>query len=102
MRETEFENFLNADSNIVSKTKAVRSRISKARMVERHFNISLDAIVSDNDKMYNILVRIKQEMKDTNGNISNALRKYYQIMKNMNVMVIVNVNQRIQLDLNVN
>jgi hypothetical protein len=73
MRETEFENFLNADSNIVSKTKAVRSRISKARMVERHFNISLDAIVSDNDKMYNILVRIKQEMKDTNGNISNAL-----------------------------
>ena len=49
-------------------------------MVERHFNISLDAIVSDNDKMYNILVRIKQEMKDTNGNISNALRKYYQFV----------------------
>ncbi len=80
MRETEFENFLNADSNIVSKTKAVRSRVSKARMVERHFNISLDAIVSDNDKMYDILVRIKQEMKDTNGNISNALRKYYQFV----------------------
>jgi len=78
MREAEFENFLNADSNIVSKTKAVRSRVSKARMIERHFNISLDSIVSDNDKMYDILVRIKQEMKDTNGNISNALRKYYQ------------------------
>lgn len=80
MRKTEFENFLNANSKIVSKTKAVRSRINKARMVERHFNISLDAIVSDNDKMYNILVRIKQEIKDTNGNISNALRKYYQFV----------------------
>jgi hypothetical protein len=78
MRETEFKNFLNTDSNIDSKIKAVRSRVSKARMVERHFNISLDAIVNDNDKMYDMLVRIKQEMKDTNGNISNALRKYYQ------------------------
>ena len=78
MRENEFENFLNADSNIISKTKAINSRMSKARMIERHFETSLDTVVNNDDKMYAVLVRIKQEMKDTNGNISNALRKYYQ------------------------
>lgn len=77
MRENDFESFLNADCNIVSKTKAVRSRMSKVRMVERQFNMSLDTIVNDDNRMYDTLVRIKQEMKDTNGNISNALRKYY-------------------------
>ena len=51
---------------------------SKARLVERHFDICLDTIVSDDEKMFDTLVRIKQEMKDTNGNVSNALRKYYE------------------------
>lgn len=77
MREKEFEDFLIADINIISKTKAVRSRINKGRMIERHFEKSLDIIVSDNHIMYETLIRIKDEMKDTNGNISNALRKYY-------------------------
>ena len=78
MREKEFEDFLINDSNIVSKTNAIRSRITKGRMVERHFDISLDIIVSDDSMMYQTLIRIRNEMKDTNGNISNALRKYYQ------------------------
>ena len=77
MKETEFENYLLDDPNIKSKVKAVNSRMSKARMVERHFNMSLDSIVADDNLMYEILLRIKQEMKDTNGNISNAVRKYY-------------------------
>lgn len=47
MREKEFEDFLINDKNIVSKTKAVRSRINKCRMIERHLNQSLDVIVSD-------------------------------------------------------
>lgn len=77
MREEEFERYLLEDENIVSKVKAVRSRIAKARMIERHFDTSLDFIVADDEKMYETLLRIKKEMKDTNGNLSNALRKYY-------------------------
>lgn len=77
MREQEFEDYLLQDDNIKSKVKAVRSRINKARMIERHFDTSLDTIVSDDDIMYETLVRIKAEMKDTNGNLSNSIRKYY-------------------------
>ncbi|MDD4590036.1 MAG: hypothetical protein PHG06_06330 [Parabacteroides sp.] len=77
MREQEFEDYLLKDDNIVSKVKAVRSRVNKARMIERHFDASLDYIVSDDKRMYESLIKIKTEMKDTNGNISNALRKYY-------------------------
>lgn len=77
MREEEFENYLFEDENIVSKVKAVRSRVNKARMIERHFDISLDYIVSDDKRMYESLLKVKGEMKDTNGNLSNALRKYY-------------------------
>lgn len=78
MKEIEFLDFLDSDINIVSKSKAVRSRISKARMIERHFNKPLDQLVYQDAIMYETLVKIKSEMKDTNGNISNALRKYYQ------------------------
>lgn len=80
MREKEFENFLISDSNIVSKTKAVRSRVNKGRMIERHFDTSLDTLVADDGTMYNALLKIKNEMKDTNGNLSNSLRKYYQFI----------------------
>jgi len=30
--------------------------------------------------MYESLLKIKSEMKDTNGNLSNALRKYYHFV----------------------
>ena len=52
MRESEFENYLLADNSIKSKVKAVRSRMNKAKMVERHFKISLDNIVNIDDVMY--------------------------------------------------
>jgi predicted DNA-binding ribbon-helix-helix protein len=77
MREADFERFLDADSNITSKDKAVRSRMSKARKIEQHFYMSLDAVVADDNMMYDILSRIKNELSDYNGAISNALRKYY-------------------------
>jgi len=76
LKELGFENYLLADEKIIRKSKTVRSRINKARMIERHFNEPLDSIVDD-DKTYTALLRIKAEMKDTNGTISNALRKYY-------------------------
>ena len=77
MRESEFERYLFADKKIVSKEKAVRSRITKGKMIEKHFDESLDSIVKDDNKTYNTLLRIKAEMKDKNGTVSNALRKYY-------------------------
>ena len=82
MRETEFESYLLADKKIVSKEKAVRSRISKGKMIEKHFGMSLDSIVNDDDKTYDTLLRIKAEMKDQNGTVSNALRKYYAFANN--------------------
>lgn len=82
MQEKEFEDFLVNDSNIISKTKAVRSRINKGRMIERHFDMSLDIVVDNDNIMYQTLIMIRNEMKDTNGNISNALRKYYQFANN--------------------
>jgi len=77
MRESDFESYLLADEKIISKAKAVRSRISKGKLIERHFDESLDSIVNDDDKTYKALLRIKSEMKDQNGTVSNALRKYY-------------------------
>ncbi len=77
MRDTEFAKYLDTDTNITSKDKAVRSRITKARKIEQHFNVSLDSVVADDNKMFDILRRIKKELNDSNGAISNALRKYY-------------------------
>jgi len=46
-------------------------------MIEWYLNVSLDYIVSDDKKRYEYLLKVKTEMKNTNGNFSNALRKYY-------------------------
>jgi len=78
MREKEFEDYLLADEAIKSKTKAVNSRLSKARLIERELGVSLDEIVSDDKVMYETLVKVKQDTNDHNGNNSNALRKYYE------------------------
>lgn len=78
MRERDFEEYLMSDESIKSKLKAVNSRLSKARLIEREFEVDLDEIVSDDDKMYETLIRVKQETNDHNGNNSNALRKYYE------------------------
>ena len=77
LREQDFADYLNNDPNIKSKVKAVNSRLSKARLVERQLSASLDSIVADDNLMYETLCRIKNELNDTNGNISNAVRKYY-------------------------
>lgn len=79
MREVEFEMYLESDMGIVSKNKAVKSRITKARTVEKVLNIDFDDIVINDELMYKTLLRIKNSdvLKDTNGAKQNALRKYY-------------------------
>lgn len=80
MRERDFEEYLLSDESIKSKTKAVNSRISKARLIERELGVDLDEIVLDDTKMYQTLLRVKRETNDQNGNNSNALRKYYEFI----------------------
>ena len=63
MREENFEQYLLSDEPIKSKLKAVN-----LRLIERKFEVDLNQIVSDDDKMYEILIRAKQETNDHNGN----------------------------------
>jgi len=81
MDESGFEKFLLDDEGIKSKNKAVASRMSKARAVEREFDMSLDTIVESDITMYHTLIAINQRMNNRSGAYSNALRKYY-IYKN--------------------
>lgn len=83
MIEAAFEDFLSKDVMITSKDKAVTTRMSKARAVEKMLGENLDFIVGDDEKMYNALVLINSNMNNSNGAYSNALRKYY-IFKNEN------------------
>ena len=77
MREEEFRRFLVQSSSIESKSKAVSTRVSKARAVERKLGVNLDVVVREDELVYKLLVRIQQEMKDLNGGYQNAVRKYY-------------------------
>ena len=81
MNESAFEAFLIKDEGIISKNKAVSSRMSKTRSVENEFGMSLDSIVQADISMYQTLIAINQRMSNGNGSYSNALRKYY-IYKN--------------------
>lgn len=81
MIDTLFEKFLINEVNIISKDKAVRTRMSKAKAVERKLEESLDYIVADDIRMYKSLIKINLLMNNYNGCYSNVLRKYY-IFKN--------------------
>lgn len=75
--ETTFEEFLSREETITSKDKAVRTRMSKARAVEKMLGKSLDFVVDDDEKMYKALLLINTEMNNKSGAYSNTLRKYY-------------------------
>ena len=82
MRKTEFTRFLEQDNAITSKEKAVGSRISKAKCVEEKFDVNLDYVVKDDNKMFDLLMKIKNELSDSNGAKQNAVRKYYTFVNN--------------------
>lgn len=79
MREIEFKNYLVQSEQIQSKVKSVASKVSKALIVERELNVDLDQIVKDDEKMYQLLVRVQREMNDKvyHNVYQNAVRKYY-------------------------
>lgn len=82
MDEIKFESFLTEDTGITSKFKAVKTRLSKARAVEKCLRIGLDSVVYSDDKMYKALLSINELMNNSNGAYSNALRKYYLFRNN--------------------
>ncbi|MFD2044571.1 hypothetical protein ACFSTA_08560 [Ornithinibacillus salinisoli] len=56
MREFDFARFLNEQGSISSKDKAVRSRVAKAKKVERDLGVNLDEIVKSDDHTYAVLM----------------------------------------------
>ena len=74
MIESAFEEFLSKEITITSK---VRTRMSKARAVEKMLGENLDSVVNNDEKMYNALLLINTNMNNKSGAYSNALRKYY-------------------------
>ena len=66
--------------SINSKSKAVRSRISRAHTSEEILGTSLDIIVIDDDRMYDALVKIHDDSRENNGKIQNAVRWYYKFV----------------------
>ncbi|OMD66091.1 hypothetical protein [Paenibacillus odorifer] len=77
MKETQFKDFLESLESITSKNKAVGSRISRAKRIEKVLKLDLDTIVKDDYKTYQTLLEIQAEFGDKNGAIQNVLRKYY-------------------------
>ncbi|TCZ75381.1 hypothetical protein E0485_17395 [Paenibacillus albiflavus] len=77
MKEERFASFLGSLESITSKDKAVNSRMSKVRKIERDLKVNLDIVVLDDYQMYQTLLRIQREFGDKNGAIQNVLRKYY-------------------------
>ena len=78
MLKSKFEDFLRKDPNIQSKEKAVATRVSKGSAIEKQLSKSLDQIVENEESMFDALKKINQEMPNSNGGYSNALRKYYE------------------------
>ena len=78
-RESEFQTFLMQEKTINSK-KAVDSRMSKARKAEIILGRQLDAIVSDDDLMYDSLVALKPHEDPAHTPMQNAVRKYYKFV----------------------
>lgn len=78
MRENDFRSYLEGIESIKSKSKASNSRISRANTAEEIVGMSLDYVVSDDDRMYDALVKIAADPRERNGNIQNAVRWYYR------------------------
>ena len=71
-----FECFLQNDPNIKS-SKAVTSRMSKARRAEEILIESLDDVVSSDDKMYDSLIKLQAHENPKHNPMQNSVRKYY-------------------------
>lgn len=58
--------------------KAIRTRLSRARRVERILREDLDTVVASDDRTYAALLALKSCPQERNGGLQNALRWYYR------------------------
>lgn len=58
--------------------KAIRTRLSRARRVERILREGLDVVVANDDRVYAALLTLKSCPEERNGGLQNALRWYYR------------------------
>ena len=77
MDEINFKKFLEKEQHT---EKSITSRIVKARKGEKILKCTLDNTITDDDKMYNSLIKLKMH-GDSHSNMQNALRKYYLYKK---------------------
>ena len=77
MREHDFEIFLSHEPTITSH-KAVASRMAKARKAEDILDKPLDVVVSDDDTMYESLIKLQAHEDPAHTPMQNAVRKYYK------------------------
>ena len=74
-----FYDFLLSEKTISSK-KAIASRIAKAKAAETILNMELDQVVSDDDLMYDSLVKLSYNEDPAHTPMQNAVRKYYKFI----------------------
>lgn len=80
MQEESFKRFLENDIKLTGRN-GVAFRMTKARSAEDILKQNLDAIVSDDDLMYDSLVSLQMHEDPKHNPMQNAVRKYY-IFKN--------------------
>jgi site-specific recombinase XerC len=86
MRDYEFERFL--QNLVVEKTgepitdKAIKSRLSKCRKVEKDYNVDLDIVVKSPEHMRELSEKLleRTKQKDDHGVYLNAVRKYFEFV----------------------
>lgn len=61
--------------------KSINSRLARLKKIEKIFQIDIDSIIYDKDKVQHLLESLKEQNLDTtNQNLSNTVRKYYECM----------------------
>jgi hypothetical protein len=66
-------------TSFTTSDKSIVAIVSKCLSIERRINIDLDDVVIDEEKTYQVLLKIQNELNDKciHGVYQNALRKYY-------------------------
>lgn len=76
MQEVKFIEYLTKTNH---SKKSIISRVNNLKIIENKFNLHIDSIIFDKEKVVSLLLKIKN-IDTANQNLSNALRHYYTFM----------------------
>ena len=66
--------------------KSIKSRVARLKKVENVFQIDVDCIINDKNKVHEILDKLKiQNLDSSNQNLANALSMYYTCITGKNL-----------------